>query len=363
MTNEADNPERIEREIEEDRDALRRTLNDLQDELSLDGFARRLTDKFRENGSEWANSASDAARSNPVALALTGVGLAWMIFGRGYDPTHSAKDYYDKRRGSTWDRPSKPYYAGTSTGTSTGTSASTSASTADRFESGSGSVATSGSASAGHGGWKTSGGGTWHNSAGSSSHNSKEGSGMTDGLRQKAQQWRSRISDGTSSLHDRLSEGTEGFSEEARRRVYDARRRALDAREDASRRLRESSRTVSKGYDKEPLFFGVAAVAIGAGLACLLPRTRQEDELLGQYSDQLFHEAESIFEEEKSKLQNAVSAGLNEAKSAAGQVTAAARKELGHGDEDGDGGGQDKSKDGSGTGSSSVTGTGGQSGR
>ena len=38
------------------------------------------------------------------------------------------------------------------------------------------------------------------------------------------------------------------------------------------------------------------AAAIGAGLACLLPRTRQEDELMGSYSDELFHEAERIFE-------------------------------------------------------------------
>ena len=98
MTNESDNPERIEREIERDRDALRRRLNDLQGELSLDGLTRRLTDKFRENGSDWPNAASEAARSNPVALALTGVGLAWLIFGRGYDPTPRAMDSHPRRQ-------------------------------------------------------------------------------------------------------------------------------------------------------------------------------------------------------------------------------------------------------------------------
>lgn len=313
MTSDADNPERIEREIEQDRDALRRTLNDLQDELSLDGFARRVTDKFRENGSEWANTASDAARSNPVALALTGVGLAWLIFGRGYDPTHRAMDHHSRRRSNDWDRPARPHMV----------------STPDRNTTGSGSMGSSSSMTSGQGGWDNTGSGARHHSGGDAGHGS-----ITDTLRRKAHDWKDRISDGTSSLHDRLTEGTEGLSEDARRRVYDARRRAVETRDSAARRLRESSRTVSEGYDSEPLFFGVAAAAIGAGLACLLPRTRQEDELLGSYSDQLFQEAESIFEEEKAKVQNAVSAGLEEAKSAAAQVTAAAQKELKEGDSD-----------------------------
>ena len=312
MTNETDNPERIEREIEQDRDALRRTLNDLQDELSLDGFARRLTDKFRENGSEWANTASHAARSNPVALALTGVGLAWLIFGRGYDPTHRAMEYRSRQRSSDWERPAEPYAVRTSRGDMAGSG-------------GIGSVSSTTSRPAR---WESTGSGTQYRSSDSSSGHG----GMTETLQQKAHDWKDRISDGTSSLHDRLSEGTEGLSDEARRRVYDARRRAVEARDSAARRLRESSRTVSQGYDSEPLVFGAAAAAIGAGLACLLPRTRQEDELLGSYSDQLFHEAESIFEEEKAKVQNAVSAGLNEAKTAAAQVTAAAKKELTDGD-------------------------------
>ena len=110
MTNEADSPERIEREIEHDRDALRRTLTDLQGELSLDGFTRRVSDQLRDHGGEWANSAAHAARANPVALALTGVGLAWLIFGRGYDPTHQSRALSSgSRGGDDWRRPERPY--------------------------------------------------------------------------------------------------------------------------------------------------------------------------------------------------------------------------------------------------------------
>ena len=84
------NPDQIEREIEKDREALRRTLDDLQGELSLDGLSRRLTGSVRKNGAEWVEAASYAARANPIALGLTGIGLAWMIFGRGQDTNTEA---------------------------------------------------------------------------------------------------------------------------------------------------------------------------------------------------------------------------------------------------------------------------------
>jgi len=125
--------------------------------------------------------------------------------------------------------------------------------------------------------------------------------------------------------------------------------------------LRAGSRTVSDGYDREPLLFGAAALAVGAGLACLLPRTRQEDELLGSYSDRLFHEAESIFEEEKARVQGVVSAGLSEAKSAAAQVTSTVKDELGKnldnnsGSGGSSGGGSSSGTSGSGTSGSSTS--------
>lgn len=323
MTNEADNPERIEREIEQDRDALRRTLNDLQGELSLDGFTRRVTDQLRENGGEWADSISRAARANPVALALTGVGLAWLMFGRGYDPTHRAAGFSGgSRGGDDWRRPAQPSAVRASGGP---VLSSGSVSGAPRRGSSTTNTGNSDDDSD-HGESVTE-------KLGNKVHNwcdsiSRKSGSMTDGLRRNAHDWRNSISDTSGRFYDRLSEGTDDLSEEARRRVADARHRALEARDAASRRMRDSRRAVSDGYDNEPLIFGAAAFAVGAGLACLLPRTRQEDEMMGSYSDQLFAEAEAIFNEEKAKVQSAVSAGLNEAKSAAADVTTAARNEM-----------------------------------
>lgn len=313
MTSDADSPERIEREIEHDRNALRQTLNDLQGELSLDGLTRRVTDQLRDHGGEWANSAAQAARANPLALALTGVGLAWLIFGRGYDPTHQRGSLSLSRRGDdAWWRPSSASSTG-SQSASHGSSTNTGGASA-RHEGSHGqpSVTETISSKASDLGSRMSG----------------TGSSIGEGLRRTAHDWRDSIGDRAGSLQDRLSHGTEDLGDEARRRVADARRRALDAQDAAARNLRQGRRAIEDSFNTEPLAFGAAAFAVGAGLACLLPRTRQEDELVGSYSDQLFAEAEAIFKEEKAKVQKAVAAGVEEAKSAAADVAAAAKDEL-----------------------------------
>ena len=310
MTHDANNPDHIEREIEKDRDALRRTLNDLQDELSLDGLSRRLTNSVRRNGADWAESASAAARANPVALGLTGIGLAWMIFGRGHDPVHGfGSSSADRRTDDTAMAAARivPVVA-PAPRAMTQDPASDWASDHRSMRTGQSSGPTTGS--------------------------SKEHS-MMDRTKETASHLRDRVSDGTSALgdrarhfRDRLGEGTEGMSEEARRRIETARRKALDASEAASRQMAKANRQVARSYDNEPLLFGALALLGGAALGALLPGTRREDELMGEYRDQLFHEAEAVYQEEKSRLGDAFSAGLEEAKSAASNVVAAAKGEL-----------------------------------
>nr|WP_111298418.1 DUF3618 domain-containing protein [Paracoccus saliphilus] len=342
MTTESDNPEQLEREIEADRDALRQTLDSLQDEFSLDGLSRRLSSTMREHGSEWVGSASDAARANPVALALTGVGLAWLIFGRGYDPTHTAQHYYARRSSHDDHRRSYPDHDddhephAERTTTRVTTYPPTPA------------TRTRPASWTGYGETRDAGSSSLH------SGSQKDESSMTDNMKDRARH-----------LRERLSEGTEGFSDEARRRVEGARRRALEASDSASRRFDQSSRAVSEGYDAQPLLFGAASFLLGAGLAALLPRTERENEMMGSYSDQLFHEAEAIFEEEKARVQAAVSAGVDEAKASVSNVTNAAEKELSK-DRHDSGATSDSSKassTGSSSGSGSTTGATGSSSR
>ncbi|MGR3473995.1 MAG: DUF3618 domain-containing protein, partial [Sulfitobacter sp.] len=98
MTNDSRNPEEIEREIERERAGLADTLDDLQDRFSVEGIARQFSDQFREHGGDWGRSISDAAKRNPVALALTGAGLAWMMFGSGNSRDRRGYEGLDRDR-------------------------------------------------------------------------------------------------------------------------------------------------------------------------------------------------------------------------------------------------------------------------
>lgn len=310
MTHDTDSPDRIEHEIEKDREALRRTLDDLQTELSLDGLSRRLTGSIRQNGAEWAESASAAARANPVALGLTGIGLAWLIFGRGHDPVHGLGQSSD-------DRPVRHDRAATLTSTAPAPARVPRPDSPPP-------------------GWASD-----HRPAGATGISSGQATGpskehgVMDRTKETVSHLRDKLNDGTAGLgdrarhlRDRLGEGTEGMGDEARRRIETARRKALDASDAASRQMAQANRKVARSYDNEPLLFGALALIGGAALGALLPGTRREDELMGATRDQLFDEAETIYQEEKSRLGNAVSAGLDEAKSAASNVVAAAKEEL-----------------------------------
>ena len=81
MPSENQSPREIEREIETERAELKDTISDLQDNLSIEGVVRQATSLMRDNGGEIGRSISRSVKQNPLALAVTGVGLAWLIFG------------------------------------------------------------------------------------------------------------------------------------------------------------------------------------------------------------------------------------------------------------------------------------------
>lgn len=293
MTHDLNNPDQIEREIEKDREALRRTLDDLQGELSFDGLSRRLTGSVRKNGAEWAEAASDAARANPIALGLTGIGLAWMIFGRGHDPVHS----YGQSSTSRSDRNERNFNRVSDPSQTYGNRPPFS-----------------------RPGWPSDNNRKTDQHADARSDQSVRSTkdvGMIDAAKDHA-----------FHLRDRLSEGTEGFGEEARLRIEAARRKALDASDAVSRQMAQANRKIARNYDNEPLLFGALALLGGAALGAMLPGTRREDELLGDYRDQLLDEAEKIYHEEKDRVSSAVSAGVQEAKAAVTNVVSAAKGEL-----------------------------------
>jgi hypothetical protein len=335
MTNDTRNPEEIERDIERERAGLTNTLDDLQDRFSVETIARQFTDQFREHGGDIGRSISDAVKRNPVALALTGVGLAWLMMGnrsgdrdrdRYSDRRYGRVDFGDRNNERSHQRgvtrtemtgeprtlgpqpgdTSKPYYSGRYAQPENTPSwarevddaepgiasrqSNTASSVADAASSAADTARNAGAAVAGA--------------------ISDVGTSLAEG----AQNTAASTSDRASALREQLVEGTEHLSEEARKRVIAARESAIEARDAAMSYAGQGRERAVDLFEEQPLIAGALAVALGAALGAALPRSRMEDEYLGEQSDHLMEEAERIFAEEKEKLGKVATAATDEAK-------------------------------------------------
>lgn len=313
MTSETRTPEEIEREIETQRSALTSNLDDLQDRFSIDGLVRQIGDQFREHGGDMGRAITEQVKANPVPLALTGIGLAWMMFGNprpsprteGYS---RAEDDYRRTR-LEHDR---PYTRPTTRIGSPRTSPSWvrdddegprgSEGLVARAKDGADSAATavrSGLSSAGS---------TASDAAASAASSV---AGAAESMR-----------DGVAAAGSWIAEGTETLTEEGRQRVIAARQKARDMRRRTMATVGQGADAAADFYDRQPLVLGALALAVGAAIGGALPRTRVEDDLMGAQSDHLIEEAERIFEEEKAKAAKVVQSVTDEAKDIASETKA-----------------------------------------
>jgi hypothetical protein len=349
MPSDTRTPDDIERDIERERSELAGSIDELQGRFSPEYVIREITRGFREHGGDIGTAVTRSVKQNPVALALTGVGLAWMMFGRSHsepdDPyeerhrryggdldhsRHAAATAQRREYGKTDDEPRRvgertytpSQFAARSRVYKTypswarhdfdddeviyGDDASDGGSFGQRVSDAASSVS-SGARSA----------------AGSVGDSASSGAGaVLDGAKSAASGVRNAASSAAERANRarlRLVQGTEDLSEAARERVIAARARAVEmAREvdSATRRGAQWSRdTASDFVEEQPLVAGALALAVGAALAGALPRSRREDEIVGETRDKFFDEAERIFEEEREKAAKVASAALAEGKS------------------------------------------------
>ena len=77
----------IEAQLDQDRDALSASLQALRQQFSLDGVWSNGAALIKINAVPYTQAIDTAVRANPMALALTSIGLAWLILGqRSKDP-------------------------------------------------------------------------------------------------------------------------------------------------------------------------------------------------------------------------------------------------------------------------------------
>ncbi len=98
-----------------------------------------------------------------------------------------------------------------------------------------------------------------------------------------------RASEGMSSAKDRAAQSVQG----ARERVG---------------QLGQTARNQMERVRDQPLVLGAIGLAIGAVVAAGLPRTREEDQLMGEASDRLTEKAKEVGKEQMGKVQQVASA-------------------------------------------------------
>ncbi|MCU0789602.1 MAG: DUF3618 domain-containing protein [Nitratireductor sp.] len=323
MTNDDRSSSEIERDIERERAELQDTLQEIRDRYSVEAVTKHFGRQLQEHGGEIGRSVMEQVKANPIPLALTGIGLVWLMAGgrngyrdryedyaNGYRNRYMRGGEYDYRRSEfgpepyddeefDWDGEEgwEGEYDRSQGGSTMGSMASDAASGAKSMASDAASGAKSMASRAKRMVW-----GGW------SSARSTSG----------------RMSSTASSMLERLYEGTHDMSEEARDRVIAARDAAYQAQKRVEDMMRRSSREMSDLFESQPLVVGALAMAAGAALGGLLPRTNAEDEAMGEERDRLMEEAERIYRQERSKL----GAVMGAAASAATEVLREAREEV-----------------------------------
>jgi len=82
MTHDTRTTDEIERDIVDERAHLTDTFNDLQKKFSVDTIVNDIGDMVRDQGGELGQRVSQTVSRNPAAVALVGLGLAWLVIGK-----------------------------------------------------------------------------------------------------------------------------------------------------------------------------------------------------------------------------------------------------------------------------------------
>lgn len=256
MTHHVD-PRLIEADIERDRAELAATLDALQNRVSVDALAKEALGLLRTNSAKYVSSIDAAVRANPVAVALVGAGLAWLIFGKRPEV----------------DKPT----------------AKTEALLA----------------------WEDDGG-----PARPSDERLPGWADRTDGLRQKAsaalreldarterhefaQRRAGVLAEFSDSLRNGFRDGLEGLSGTAQDKIIAAREAAYAARFQLERVARSSSRETGQMIEDHPMVMAAAMLALGAAIGASLPRSAVEDKAFGAERDRLMRRAADVLAQEK----------------------------------------------------------------
>ncbi|HET7715877.1 MAG TPA: DUF3618 domain-containing protein [Bauldia sp.] len=263
----------LEREADDRRRQLSATLNDLADNLTPGRMLDEVIAYSRGGGASFLKGLGNAASANPLPTLLIGVGAALFLSGKG------RMDSIPRGFGAIFDR---------SNGFRPGRDARNTKAEPQH----SGNASRVGDAST-----------TIGSAARSAASGIKEAAAAVGAA---ASSTTDRLSEGASNAVTAVRDTAVGVGEA----VGDLAETALNAAGDEAAQLRDQAlRATHEVRDRairlaqeQPLIVAVAGIALGAILAAALPRTKLEDELMGETSDAIKHAAGEIASQQIEKI-------------------------------------------------------------
>jgi hypothetical protein len=291
----------LEREVDHERERVSSTIDELQSRASMGNIVDQLVKAVGENGGEVSHNLGRSLRDNPLAALMTGVGLAWLMAGSGGASGKAAAD---------WNPEDPQYRAGRDPDWRTfGVSGS----------------ATDGGSMAGPG-------------------RPHEGAASSEGLGQRAASFASKIGEGATETVGDLKGRAGNFvhsvgtglgkaGDAVRDTGAAAHQHAAAVRRGAAGTGRDLRHGLDTFIEEQPLVLGAIAMAIGAAVGGALPRSRVEDKMFGEQSDEAMERVRTLAEEQGAKLQATASSLVDEALSIADEASAELGSKLPSGEE------------------------------
>ena len=258
---------RIEAGLARDRATVADTLDALRDRLTVDALMSDAKTILADNIGPLTAGIDRTVRGNPLAVALIGAGLAWLVIGRNRAERKPASIAGTRRDALIrWEDEGGPAHD---------------PQVADDM--------------------------TWMHES--------------DSLRDKARAALARVEEAARAGFSTVARTAEDRAEVLSRYARDASRalrhglddlpttaqdKIVALREQAYRLPRAAASAPGRMIEDQPMVAGVVALVVGAGLAVALPRTTTEDRLFGAERDRLVDHAQIMLRAERARAADVV---------------------------------------------------------
>lgn len=142
-------------------------------------------------------------------------------------------------------------------------------------------------------------------------------SGIAQNAKQRASGIANVAKDRAYGAKDRASHLAHDARDRASHLAHDARDRSRMVAERSRERALRARSVTSEAYDSNPIAFGALALAAGVGLALLLPHTRREDRTFGRARERVVTKAKQFAEQGKEIAKDSVREGAHAARETA----------------------------------------------